>query len=76
MTAQRVRVVLVEPGFTSTELVDHITDPAIQAEAQQMASSMRTLHPEDIANAVVYALTQPDHVAVNEVLIRPTDQIQ
>lgn len=76
VAAQGVRVVLVEPGFTSTELVDHITDPAIQAAAQQMASAMRTLQPEDIANTVVYALTQPDHVAVNEILIRPTDQTQ
>lgn len=76
VAAQGVRVVLVEPGFTSTELVDHITDPAIQAAAQQMASAMRTLQPEDIANTVVYALTQPDHVAVNEIPIRPTDQTQ
>ena len=35
---------------------------------------MRTLRPQDIANAVVYAVTQPEHVAVNELLIRPTDQ--
>lgn len=74
VTAQGVRVVIVEPGFVSTELADHISDPATRAAAQQMAASMRTLQPEDIANAVVYALTQPQHVAVNEILIRPTDQ--
>ncbi|WP_205719765.1 SDR family NAD(P)-dependent oxidoreductase [Actinomadura geliboluensis] len=74
VTAQGVRVVIVEPGFVSTELADHISDPASRAAAQQMAASMRTLQPEDIANAVVYALTQPEHVAVNEILIRPTDQ--
>lgn len=74
VTAQGVRVVTVEPGFVSTELADHISDPASRAAAQQMAASMRTLQPEDIANAVVYALTQPEHVAVNEILIRPTDQ--
>lgn len=74
VTAQGVRVVIVEPGFVSTELADHISDPATRAAAQQMAASMRTLQPEDIANAVVYALTQPEHVAVNEILIRPTDQ--
>ncbi|GAA2118178.1 SDR family NAD(P)-dependent oxidoreductase [Actinomadura napierensis] len=76
VTALGVRVVLVEPGFVSTELAGHITDPAIRAAAQEMAASMRTLQPEDIANAVVYALTQPEHVAVNEILIRPTDQTQ
>ncbi|MEV6413800.1 SDR family NAD(P)-dependent oxidoreductase [Kribbella sp. NPDC051718] len=74
VTTQGVRVVVVEPGFVSTELASHITDPAIQAMAQQMAASMRTLQPEDIANAVVYALGQPDHVSVNQLLIRPTDQ--
>ena len=35
---------------------------------------MRALQSEDIAAAVVYAVTQPDHVSVNEVLVRPTDQ--
>jgi NADP-dependent 3-hydroxy acid dehydrogenase YdfG len=74
VTTQGVRVVVVEPGFVSTELASHITDPAIQAMAKQMAESMRTLQPEDIANAVVYALGQPDHVSVNQLLIRPTDQ--
>ncbi|MFB4306638.1 SDR family NAD(P)-dependent oxidoreductase [Actinomadura sp. GTD37] len=76
VTTRGVRVMLVEPGFVSTELAGHITDPGIREFAQQMAASMRTLQPEDIANAVVYALTQPDHVAVNEILIRPTDQTQ
>src|SRR4051794_30337046 len=74
VTTQGVRVVVVEPGFVSTELASHITDPAIQAMAQQLADSIRTLQPEDIANAVVYALGQPDHVSVNQLLIRPTDQ--
>ncbi|KOV74900.1 oxidoreductase [Streptomyces sp. AS58] len=74
VTAEGVRVVVVEPGFVSTELTSHITDPAIQTMAKTMAESMRTLQPEDIAGAVLYALTQPEHVAVNEILIRPTDQ--
>lgn len=74
VTEQGVRVIVVEPGFVSTELTSHITDPAIQAMAKNIAESMRTLQPEDIAGAVLYALTQPEHVAVNEILIRPTDQ--
>ncbi|MFF1836542.1 SDR family NAD(P)-dependent oxidoreductase [Streptomyces sp. NPDC058231] len=74
VTEQGVRVVVIEPGFVSTELAGHITDPTIQAAAKSMAESMRTLQPEDIAAAVVYAVTQPAHVAVNEILIRPTDQ--
>ncbi|GII32488.1 SDR family NAD(P)-dependent oxidoreductase [Planotetraspora mira] len=74
VTAQGVRVVVIEPGFVATELADHITDPAMQAAAKNIGASMRTLQPEDIADAVVYAVTQPEHVAVNEILIRPTDQ--
>ncbi|RSM93703.1 oxidoreductase [Nonomuraea sp. WAC 01424] len=74
VTAQGVRVVVVEPGFVSTELANHITDPTMRAAAQNMAASMRLLRPEDIASAVVYAVTQPEHVVVNEILIRPTDQ--
>lgn len=74
VTTQGVRVVTVEPGFVATELVSHITDPGRREMARQLGASMRTLQPEDIANAVVYAISQPDHVAVNELLIRPTDQ--
>jgi NADP-dependent 3-hydroxy acid dehydrogenase YdfG len=74
VTTQGVRVIVIEPGFVATELTSHITDPAIQAAAKNMAESMRTLQAEDIAGAVLYALTQPEHVAVNEILIRPTDQ--
>ncbi|UBU09236.1 SDR family NAD(P)-dependent oxidoreductase [Nonomuraea gerenzanensis] len=76
VTAQGVRVVVVEPGFVATELADHITDPSIRAMAREMAESMRSLRPADIAAAVTYAVTQPAHVAVNELLIRPTDQIR
>ncbi|WP_327292767.1 SDR family NAD(P)-dependent oxidoreductase [Streptomyces sp. NBC_01198] len=74
VATQGVRVIVIEPGFVATELASHITDPAIQAMAKSMADSMRTLQPEDIAGAVRYAVTQPDHVAVDEILVRPTDQ--
>jgi NADP-dependent 3-hydroxy acid dehydrogenase YdfG len=74
VTAQGVRVVVIEPGMVATELASHITDPAMQAVSRDMMNSMRPLQPEDIANAVLYAVSQPEHVAVNEILIRPTDQ--
>lgn len=73
VTAQGVRVVVVEPGFTATELTSHATDPASRAMADQLAASIRTLAPEDIANAVVFAAAQPHHVSVGEILVRPTD---
>lgn len=76
VTTQGVRVTVIEPGFVATELTDHITDPTMRAAAAEIADSMRTLTAEDIAEAVRYALEQPEHVAVNGILIRPTDQVR
>lgn len=74
-TPYGVRTIVVEPGFVATELVNHTTDPVMREAADRIGESMRTLQPEDIAAVVVYALGQPDHVAVNEILVRPTDQL-
>ncbi|WP_395244135.1 SDR family NAD(P)-dependent oxidoreductase [Agromyces sp. MMS24-K17] len=76
VTARGVRVISIQPGFVDTELTSHITDPTMQAAAAEIASSMRTLQPDDIAAAIVYALSQPEHVSVNEILVRPTDQVR
>ena len=76
VTGRGVRVTLIEPGFVATELTSHITDPVDAGDRGGDRQSMRTLAAEDIAQAVVYALSQPDHVAVNEILIRPTDQVR
>lgn len=74
VTARGVRISLVEPGAVETELRSHITQPEAKAAAQKHAEGMRSLQPEDIARAILYVVTQPPHVAVNEVLVRPTDQ--
>lgn len=69
-----IRVTIIEPGAVATELRDHITVPEIKADINQWAESMEQLQSEDIAASIVYALTQPKHVSVNEILIRPTEQ--
>jgi NADP-dependent 3-hydroxy acid dehydrogenase YdfG len=74
VTAKGVRISLVEPGAVTTELTDHITQPAAKAASVQMYTSMRSLHADDIARAILYVVSQPPHVAINEVLVRPTDQ--
>jgi len=74
VTERGVRVSLVEPGAVATELTDHITHPQSKQGAEQMYGSMRALQAEDIARAIVYVVTQPAHVAINEILVRPTDQ--
>jgi NADP-dependent 3-hydroxy acid dehydrogenase YdfG len=68
-----IRVTVVEPGAVATELTDHITDE----DARESVSSLHELdilHSEDIADAIIYAVTQPERVSVNEILIRPTQQ--
>jgi NADP-dependent 3-hydroxy acid dehydrogenase YdfG len=69
-----VRVTIIEPGAVTTELLDHITVPKVKADMQAWVGSLTALRSEDIANAIVYAVTQPQHVNVNEILIRPTEQ--
>ncbi|NTW99519.1 MAG: SDR family oxidoreductase [Geobacteraceae bacterium] len=63
MTGTGIRVTLIEPGVVDTPFWDHLQKP-----------STAVLHPDDIARAVIYAISQPPHVDVNEILIRPTGQ--
>jgi NADP-dependent 3-hydroxy acid dehydrogenase YdfG len=68
-----VRVTIVEPGAVATELPDHITDEDAR-ESLSGLLKLERLQAEDIAAAIVYAVTQPERVSVNEILIRPTQQ--
>ena len=69
-----VRVTLIEPGVVATELTDHITHQATKSAYEGRIAEMVPLEAEDIAAAVVYAVTQPLRVNVNEILIRPLEQ--
>jgi len=69
-----IRVTVIEPGVVATELRDHIPHADTKQALDNWAASMRQLQPEDVANAVLYCVTQPAHVNVNEILMRPTDQ--
>ncbi|MER8534485.1 SDR family NAD(P)-dependent oxidoreductase [Mesorhizobium sp. M1005] len=72
--ADKVRVTVIEPGLVRTELGDHVTNPAAKAGLDQRLAAMEALTAEDIAAAILYAVGQPAHVNVNEIVIRPTDQ--
>lgn len=69
-----IRVTVIEPGVVETDLASHITHAAAREIALRRIQEMAPLQSEDIANAIVYALTQPPHVNVNEILLRPTEQ--
>ena len=70
----RIRTTLIEPGAVDTELPDHIPSNDQQEQIQGMMESIAPLTGEDIARSILYAVTQPPHVDVNEILIRPTEQ--
>jgi len=70
----KIRVTIIEPGIVATELTNHITDETAKKTMQDWAKSMTPLESEDIAAAIAYAVTQPERVNVNEILIRPTEQ--
>jgi NADP-dependent 3-hydroxy acid dehydrogenase YdfG len=69
-----IRVTMVEPGAVETELPDHITDEEAQEGLSAMLEQLDPLQAEDIANAIVYVVTQPERVSINELLIRPSQQ--
>lgn len=74
LSPEHVRVSLVEPGAVTTELASH-NRPEVLAGLQKRFSGMERLTSEDVADAIAYVVTRPWHVAVNEVLIRPTEQV-
>jgi len=74
VTKEHVRVSLVEPGRTVTELAEH-NRPEILAQIRTGFAMDDPLQAEDIADAVLYVVTRPRHVAINEILVRPTEQV-
>jgi NADP-dependent 3-hydroxy acid dehydrogenase YdfG len=75
VTGRHVRVSLIEPGAVDTELAGHNRPEIREGLANRFADTKR-LEARDIADAIAYIVTRPRHVAVNEILIRPTEQQQ
>lgn len=73
VTGKHVRVSLVEPGAVNTELGNHLR-PEIREQLFKRLGHIERMESEDIADAIVYIVTRPRRVAVNEMLIRPTEQ--
>jgi NADP-dependent 3-hydroxy acid dehydrogenase YdfG len=73
VTRRHVRVSVVEPGAVETELTDHLRDEVREQVAQRFGD-MERMRSDDIADAIAYVVTRPRRVAINEVLIRPTEQ--
>jgi clavulanate-9-aldehyde reducatase len=70
-----VRVTCVEPGFVDTELQGHNTNPMVVEATKKFRDEIgKVLEAEDIADAILFAVSRPEHMSVNEVLVRPTKQ--
>jgi NADP-dependent 3-hydroxy acid dehydrogenase YdfG len=74
MLKDNIRVTIIEPGLVETKINNHTTDPVAKRISEERLKAITPLQSEDIARAITYAVTQPQHVKVNEILIRPTKQ--
>jgi NADP-dependent 3-hydroxy acid dehydrogenase YdfG len=73
VTNRHVRVSLIEPGAVATELSSH-NRPEVQEQMKERFGDMERMRAEDISDAIAYVVTRGRNVAVNEILIRPTEQ--
>jgi NADP-dependent 3-hydroxy acid dehydrogenase YdfG len=69
----KLRVTSISPGFVNTEFADSMTNPVVKAQILEQRDRM-ALSPDAIARAIVFAISQPAEVDVNEIVIRPTAQ--
>lgn len=75
VSGANIRVIVVEPGFADTELHAGTPDPTARAALERIRERIgAVLQPEDVAASIGFALSQPAHVSLNEILIRPTSQ--
>ena len=70
---KNIRITSIEPGVVQTELTNTITEKALEAFVEKH-KEMEGLKAEDISNAIIFAIDAPNHVNVNEILVRPTAQ--
>ena len=68
-----VRVIVIEPGAVATERTDHITHPETKAAAEQMYEQT-SITAQDIVEVIAFAVSRPQNVSLNEILLRPTGQ--
>jgi NADP-dependent 3-hydroxy acid dehydrogenase YdfG len=74
VTERHVRVSSLEPGAVESELTSHLSKGA-QAAFKERFDDVEILTSEDIAEIVSFIVTRPRHVAINELLVRPTEQV-
>jgi NADP-dependent 3-hydroxy acid dehydrogenase YdfG len=68
-----IRVTMIEPGAVATELPGHNRPPVLE-QMRKRFEGVEPLQADDVANAILFALGQPQNVSVNELLVRPSRQ--
>jgi NADP-dependent 3-hydroxy acid dehydrogenase YdfG len=71
LASRYVRVSLIEPGATATELAGHNRPEVLETIRSQFS---RQIQARDIADAITYVVTRPRDVSASEILIRPTEE--
>jgi NADP-dependent 3-hydroxy acid dehydrogenase YdfG len=75
VTERHVRVSVIEPGAVATELASHLREE-VRDQIARSFGDLERLEADDVADAISYVVTRPRRVAINEVLIRPTEQVR
>lgn len=70
----QVRVSVLEPGVVDTELPQHVNHKETKELVQQLYDQA-TVKPEEVAEIIAFILPRPKHLAINEVMFRPADQV-
>jgi NADP-dependent 3-hydroxy acid dehydrogenase YdfG len=73
VTQRHVRISAIEPGMVATELQSHVR-AEVREQALSALANVEPMQAPDIAEAIAFIVTRPRHVAVNELLVRPTEQ--
>ena len=74
LCASNARVITIYPGMVDTEFFDGITDEKKKQSFDKLKESIDALQAEDIAEVILFALSQPGRVSLNEIVVRPTRQ--
>lgn len=67
-----IRVCIIEPGATDTEIADAIKDPKVRESTQKHVTKDGAMKPEDVAASVLFVVSLPAHVNVSQLQVRPT----
>ena len=67
-----IRVCIIEPGATTTEVAEGIADPAVRRAMREHVSKEGALLPQDVAAAITFVLSLPPRANVSQLMIRPT----